>query len=115
MNFHRSGVERERFDPDAHDLLKLQLRERAIQYAVFGPAVHAHINRVPAAEPLWKAPPLTALFRHIQDRVQYLQIAQTHVSALHRQAIFDAGVLLFGDLHPTNILSNYCFNSVNTP
>ncbi len=100
MNFYRSGVERNCFDLDTNDLLKLQLREHAIQYAIFGPTVHAHINRVPAAEPLWKAPPLTALFRHVQNRVQYLQVGQTYVSALHRQAVFDADVLFFRDLHP---------------
>jgi hypothetical protein len=39
MNLLRSGVERERLDPDTHDLLRFQLREHAIQYAVSGPTV----------------------------------------------------------------------------
>ena len=93
MNFHRSGVERESLDPDAHDLLHLQLFKHAVQYAIFGPAVHAHIDRVPAAEPLRKTPPLATLLRHIQNRVQHLQVRKTYVSALHWQAIFDAGIL----------------------
>ena len=115
MNLHRGRVERKRFDPDAHDLLQLQLFKDPVQYAVFGPTIHAHIDRVPTAEPLWKAPPLATLFRDIQNRVQHLQVSQTYVSALHRQAVFDAGILLFRDFHPTNILPAYCFNSVNTP
>jgi len=115
MNFHRSGVEREGFDPDPHDLLQLQLLKHTVQYAVLRPSVHAHIDRVPAAEPLGKPPPLATLFRHIQNRVQRLQVGQTNIAALHRQAIFDARILLFRDFHPKNILPAFCFNSVNTP
>ena len=113
MNLHRSGVERECFDPDAHDLLQLQLFKHAVQYAVFSPPVHPHIDRVPAAESLRKPTPLAALFRHIQN--QHLQVRQTHIAALHREAVFDAGILLFRDFHPSNILPTYCFISVNTP
>ena len=77
MNLHRRGVDRERFDLYAHDLFQLQLFKHPVHYSVFGPPVHARINRVPAAEPLRKAPPLAALFRHIQNRVQHLQVGQT--------------------------------------
>ena len=49
--------------------------------------VHAHIDRVPAAKPLRESPPFTALLRHIQNCVQDLQVAQTHVAALHRQTV----------------------------
>jgi hypothetical protein len=115
MNFHRSGVQRECFDPDAHDLLQLQLFKHAVQYAILGPSVHPHVDRVPAAKSLRKSTPLAALFRHIQNRVQHLQVRQTHIAALHREAVFDPGVLLFRDFHPSNILTAHCFNSVNTP
>ena len=108
MNLHRSGVERERFDPDAHDLLQLELLEHAIQDAVLCPPIHTHIDRVPATKPLWKSPPFAALFRHVQDRVQDLQVAQTHIAALYRQTILDASVLLFRDFHASNILVQQC-------
>src|ERR1700751_1715369 len=68
MNLHRSGVEGEGFDPDPHDLLQLHLFKHAVQYSVFGPPAHAHVDRMPAAEPLRKPPPFAALFRHIQNR-----------------------------------------------
>src|SRR5579863_2625796 len=100
MNLHRSGIDRECFDPDPHDLFQLQLLKHSVQYAVFRPAAHAHVDRVPAAEPFRKPAPLATLFRHIEHRVQHLQVGQTYVAALHRQAIFDARILLFRDLHP---------------
>src|ERR1019366_8911191 len=103
MHLHRSGVERERLDLDAHDLFQLQFLEDAIEHATLGPTVHARVNGVPASETLGKSAPLAALFGHIKNGVEYLQIAQTHVAALHRH------------LHLLNILSLYCFNSVNTP
>ena len=74
-----------------------------LQHTIFGPPVHSHINGVPTGETLRKPSPLAALFRHIQNRVQHLQVGQTYVSALNGQAIFDTGVLRFRDFHPTNI------------
>ena len=100
MNLHRSGVDRECFDPDPHDLFELQLLKDAVQYAVFRPPAHAHIDRVPPAKPLRKPTPLATLLRHIEDRVQYLQIGQTYVATLHGQATFDAGILLVGNFQP---------------
>jgi hypothetical protein len=70
--------------------------------------------RLKADENQWEPAPLASLFGYIQDRIEYLQVRQAHVSTLHRQAIFDASVLLFRVFHPSNILSIYCFN-VSTP
>ena len=92
MNLHRRGVEGKCLDPDARDLLQLQLFKHAVQNAVFSPAVHPHIDRVPAPESLRKPTPLTALFRHIQNRVQHLQVRQPHLAALQREAVLDAGI-----------------------
>jgi hypothetical protein len=36
----------------------------------------------------------------MQNRVQHLQVRQPHIAALHREAVLDAGILLFRDLHP---------------
>jgi len=115
MNLHRGGIDRECFNPDPHDLFQLQLLKHTVQYAVFRPPAHAHVDRVPAAKPFRKPTPLAALFRNIQNRIQYLQVGETYVAALHRQAIFNARILLVGDFHPENILPTFCFNSVNTP
>ena len=115
MDFHRSRIEREGFDADTDDLFELQLLAHAIQHAIFRPPVHAHVNRVPATEPLGQPAPLAALLGHIENRMQHLQVGQTYIAALHRQAVFDARKLLFGDFHPKNILLSHCFNSVNTP
>src|ERR1700681_2512640 len=115
MHLHRSGVEREGLDLDAHDLFHLQFLEDSIEYAALGPTVHARVNGVPAAEALRKPTPLAALFSHIKNSVEHLQIGQTYIAALHRQALLDARVLLFGDLHLSNILRFYCLYSVNTP
>ena len=51
--------------------------------------------RLKAEENQWEPAPLASLFGYIQDRIEYLQVRQAHVSTLHRQAIFDACVLLF--------------------
>ena len=69
MHFDDGPVQLDRFDPDAHDLLALQLLKDAIQYAIFGPAVHPGVNRVPVAKTLGKPTSLAALLGHIQNRV----------------------------------------------
>src|ERR1700758_1839856 len=104
MNLHRSGVDRECFDPDPYDLFELQLFKDAIQYAVFRPTVHTHVDRVPAPKSLRQPAPLATLLRHIENRVQHLEIAQAYIATLHWKAILDPRILLFGDLHPANIL-----------
>jgi len=54
---------------------------------------------MPVAEPLGQAAPLAAMLCHIEDRVEYLQIAQTDIPALTRKARFDLLVLLQRDFH----------------
>src|ERR1700720_3237181 len=68
MNLHRRRVERECFDLDAHHLLQLQLLKYTVQDPLLGPPVHAHIDRVPTPEPLWKP-------RHLQPRLATYKIA----------------------------------------
>jgi hypothetical protein len=87
MYFHRRGVERKRFDPDPHDPLQLQLVKHTSQYPVFRPPVPPHMDRMPAAKPLPKSPPFTALLRHKQHSVQHLQITQSHLGAQARGSI----------------------------
>ena len=99
MHLHRSRVQTERFDLDAHNLFLLQLLKHAIQHAVLRPAVHAHVDRMPRPKALGKPSPLASLFRHIQNGVENLQVGQTYVAPLHRQTLADSLVLLFRNLH----------------
>jgi hypothetical protein len=113
MHLDRGGVQSERFDLDANDLLRLQLLKYPVQNAVLRPAVHPCVDCVPASEALRQTAPFAALLSYIQHRVQHLQITQTHVAALHWQRILDSLILRFRDLHPQTLTQMY--SSVNTP
>ena len=115
MHLDRGRVERERLDLDPHDLLRLQLLEYLIENAVLGPAIHPRVDSVPAAETFRQTAPFAALLSNIQNRVQHLQIAQTHIPTLHRQRILDPLILRFCDLHLVLRLTKDLCNSVNTP
>ena len=39
------------------------------------------------------------ILRHVQDRVEHLQVRQADAASLPRQAVFDLGELRGGDLH----------------
>ena len=64
-----------------------------------GPAVHARVDRVPVAEPFGQSAPLAAMLGHIEDGVDYLQVAQADIAALLGQTVLDGGELLGCDLH----------------
>src|ERR1019366_8222132 len=100
MHLDRGGIESEGFDLDANDLFGLQLLEHPVQNAVLRPTIHPRVDCVPATETLRKTTPFAALLSDIQHRVQYLQITQTNVAALHWQSILDPLILRFRDLHP---------------
>ena len=105
MDLDARGVERDRFDLDAHDLRTLQLLEHAIKYTGLGPAVHARIDGVPVAKPLGQSAPLAAMLGHIEDRIYHLQVAQADVATLPGQAVLN-GCELFGcDLHVEDCLA----------
>ena len=99
MNLDARGVQRDRFDLDAHDLRSLQLLEHAIKYTGLGPAVHARVDGVPVAKPLGQSAPLAAMLGHIEDRIDHLQVAQADVATLLGQAVLNRGELLGCDLH----------------
>ncbi len=105
MDLDACGVQRDSFDPDTHDLCTLQLLKHAIQDAGFGPAIHARVNRVPVAEAFGQSAPLTAMFGHIKDRIDHLQIAQADVATLPGQAVFNGGELFRRDLHVGDFLA----------
>ena len=99
MDLDAGGVQRDRLDLDAHDLGPLQFLEHAIEYTGLGPAVHARVDRVPVAEPFGQSTPLAAMLGHIEDGVDYLQVAQADIAALLGQTVLDGGELLGCDLH----------------
>jgi len=99
MHLDDGRVHLDRLDPDAHDLLALQLFKDAIQHTILGPAIHAGIDGVPVAEPLRQPAPLAAVLGYIQQRVEKLHIRQRNVAPLPGEAGRDAMVLRLGDLH----------------
>ena len=103
MHFHGCTVQRHGLDLETDDLRMLQLRKDSIQYATFGPAIHAGVDRVPVAEAFGQAAPFAALLGHVQDRVQHSQIGQTHVATLGWQTVLDQTVLCVGDFHARSI------------
>jgi len=93
------AVETDRFDLDPHELLMLQFLEQPIQHTGLGPTVHARVDRVPVAEAFWQRAPLAAVFRDVQDRVDYLKVGERDIAALYRQKCLDPIELLRGDFH----------------
>ena len=99
MHLDAGAVQRHGFDLDANHLSALQLLEDPIQYAGFGPAVHARVDRVPVSEPRGQSALLASLLGHVQHRVQNAQIRQTDVASLRGKAVRDLLKLGLCDLH----------------
>ena len=99
MHFDDGRVHLHGLDLEAHDLLPLQALEDAIQHAVLGPAVHARVDGVPVAKAFRQSAPLAAMLGHVQQRVEHLQVGETNIAPLPRQAGFDTKVLGLGDFH----------------
>ena len=83
--------------------MPLQLLEHPVEYPALGPAVHAHVDGVPVAEAGRQPSPFAAMLGHVEDGIEYLQVRQADVAALHREVRGNAGVLSFRDLHPRMI------------
>ena len=68
-----------------------------------GPAIHAGVDVVPVAKPLRKTSPLAAMFGHIKNGIEDLQIGEADVATLHRQTVFDNRELGGCDFHDRSI------------
>jgi hypothetical protein len=90
MDLRDRAVQAHRFDLDADNLLFLHLFEQLIQYAGFGPTVHAGIDRMPRSKAFGQGSPLTAVLCDIQNRVDHGQIFVRNIAALARQILLDA-------------------------
>src|SRR5678816_1688962 len=113
MDLDARGVQRDRLDPDAHDLRLLQLFEHPIEDTGLGPAIHARVDRVPIAEALWQPAPLAAMLGYVEDGVDHLQVAQTDVAALLRQAVLNRGELPGRDLHAPAVSTNSAADAIS--
>ena len=72
MDFDSGTIERNMIYLDVNDVVFLQPGEDMIQDTPFGPTVSARINRVPIAEFLWQPAPFAAVFRDVQNGIEYL-------------------------------------------
>ena len=99
MNLHNGAVQGNGLDLDANDLCALQLLEHPIQHTAFAPAVHARVDSVPITEAFGQTAPLAAVLGHVQNGVQYIQITETDIAPLKRQAVYDSLVLGLSDFH----------------
>jgi len=61
---------------------------------------------MPVTKPLRKPAPLASLLRYIENRVQHLQVRQTHIASLQWQTIFDLFVLLRRYFHQLQEYAN---------
>lgn len=96
---------------DLDDSLRLKRGKHSAEHSVFAPSVHANIDRMPISIGLWQRPPLAAVFRDIQDRIDQLKIAHADVSALSREMLRYLFVLLLRYLHGS-IISDISFLSI---
>jgi hypothetical protein len=99
---------RERFDPDAHDLFDLQLLKDAIQYALFRPPVHEHIDRASGQTASAARATCNLALPYRESRSAPGDWSDLYCRAAPAGS-FDACILLFGDLLRANMLLLFCF------
>lgn len=113
MNLDRRAVKAYYLYIDLDDSLRLKRSKHSAEHSVLAPSVHANIDRMPISIGFRQRPPLAAVFRDIQDRIDQLKIAHADVSALSREifAIFSycSCVICMAPLYQI-----FLYNSVNT-
>ena len=72
MDFDSGTIERNMIDLNVNGVVFLQSGEDLLQDTPFGPTVSARINRVPITKSSGQTSPLAAMFRNIQNGVEYL-------------------------------------------
>ena len=72
MHFDRRAIERNMIDLNVDDVIFLHRSKHMIEDTVLGPAVGARINRMPIAEFFRQPAPFAAVFRDIQNGIEYL-------------------------------------------
>ena len=103
MHFDRSAVQGNRLEFDGDNLFLLQAGKDPVEHPRLAPAVHSRINSVSIPQGFLQSPPFAAMFSHIQNGVEHLQIVQAHIATLARQTIGNPQILTLGDFHPPSL------------
>ena len=114
MNLDCRAVKARNFHVDLDDPFCLQGCKHPAEHPVLAPPVHANIDCMPIPIGLRQSPPLAAVFRDIQYRIDKLEIRHADVASLSWKILRNLLVLLLCDLHIL-ILADYPLyvNSVN--
>ena len=72
MDFDSGTIERNMIDLNVYDVVVLQCSENMIQDTFLGPSVSASVNRMLIAEFFRQPAPFAAVFRNIQNGIEYL-------------------------------------------
>ena len=99
MNLDRRAVKAYYLYIDLDDSLRLKRGKHSAEHSVLAPPVHANVDRMPISIGFRQRPPLAAVFRGIQDRIDQLKIAHADVSALSREIFRYLFILLLRNLH----------------
>src|SRR5437868_3310406 len=105
MILNDGAVQRDGFDLDMDNLRLLEPLEYAVHYAVLAPTIHSRVNSMRIPEMFGKVTQLAALFGHVQDVIQHIQIIQPDVATLPEQTIGDLLVLRLRNFHAPLITS----------
>ena len=87
MNLDSRAVKAYHLYVDLDDSLRLKRGKHSAEHSVLAPSVHANIDRMPISIGFRPRPPLAAVFRDIQDRIDQLKIAHADVSTLSREDV----------------------------
>lgn len=103
MHLDAGAIQRHGLDFDMNQLFLLQFSEHSVQDTGFAPTAHARVDGVPFTKALGKSAPFAAMFGHIQDGVNDLQVGHADIAALLWQAMFNAGELFRRQFHTDTI------------
>jgi len=82
------------------------------QNACLASAHHAYVNRMPPAVTLWQRAPFAAICRHVQNRIEQLQVGNTTVAVLAWQGVGNAEKLFFAQFHVPNYRYSSAFTQI---
>ena len=99
MHFDRGAIQAYVLAVDRQNLLLLQPGEDQVQHPRFTPAINPRVDRMPTAKLLGQPTPFATMLHQVEESIEQLQIAHTHVPALPRQAIGDPLILTLSKLH----------------
>lgn len=74
MDFNGSAIERNMINLNINHVIFLQGSKHGFQNSLLGPAIGPRINTLPIAKTLRQTSLFTAVFSHIQNGIEHLQI-----------------------------------------